>query len=119
MAHDKVRDAHCPGVVLDDATYEVDFKPRPKVQVGASASAVARGSGVSRETEFCAGQEDSVPFTFTGAFPRAGAVDLCLTVRSSSVRAALLVHLQRRQAASSDAQKCAKHGHSPPRNGAG
>jgi hypothetical protein len=65
-AENQVKDAHCPGDVLDEATYEIDFKPRPDVQLTSSVGTVAKRSSVSRETEFCAGQEDSVTFTFTG-----------------------------------------------------
>jgi nucleoporin POM152 len=62
----KVKDANCPGDVLDEADYEIDFKPRPSVRLGSPDD---QGKGLMKKTEFCAGEEDQVALVFSGAHP--------------------------------------------------
>lgn len=65
----QVKDAHCPRTIDDkEATFEIDFKPRPSVDVLASENLV-RDGGVYRHQGLCAGQEDQVALRFTGEVP--------------------------------------------------
>lgn len=61
----RVGDANCPGVVAADDTFEIAFKPRPKVEFVTSSSLEARGK-VYRHKGFCTGGEDQVALRFHG-----------------------------------------------------
>jgi nucleoporin POM152 len=62
----QVKDLHCPGTVLtDDATFEVDFKARPKVFLQETAG-IVKHHGIYRHKGLCAGEEDQVVLRFEG-----------------------------------------------------
>ena len=62
----QVKDSHCPGTIMEeDAMFEVDFKPRPAVQLLKTASVVLDG-GVYQHKGLCAGEEDQVALRFNG-----------------------------------------------------
>lgn len=65
----QVKDSHCPGTVPEeDATFQVDFKPRPAVDMIQSSS-VSRQGDVYRHKGLCAGEEDQVALRFNGQSP--------------------------------------------------
>ena len=64
----QVKDAHCPGTVLDEDWYLVEYKPRPQVSI-AGASEEEKNRGMARRTEFCAGDEDQIALSFSGEAP--------------------------------------------------
>jgi hypothetical protein len=61
---EQVKDAHCPGTVLAESTYEVDFKPRPSVRLGTAHPGMK--AIASEKIELCEGEEQQVGLTFTG-----------------------------------------------------
>jgi len=61
----EVKDANCPGVVSKDDTFEIAFKPRPKVEI-VSNSAISQAGNVYRHRGFCTGGEDQVALRFNG-----------------------------------------------------
>lgn len=61
-----VKDAHCPGLVTaTDDTFEIAFKPRPKVELVPSGSLTLQDK-VYRHKGFCTGGEDQVALHFDG-----------------------------------------------------
>lgn len=61
----QVKDANCPGVVSQDDTFEIAFKPRPKVEIVGN-SAISQAGNVYRLKGFCTGGEDQVALRFNG-----------------------------------------------------
>jgi nucleoporin POM152 len=61
----EVKDANCPGVVAQDDTFEIAFKPRPKVEI-VSSGAISQAGNVYRHKGFCTGGEDQVALRFNG-----------------------------------------------------
>jgi hypothetical protein len=68
VAHTQVRDHHCSGNVLDESTYEIDFKPRPSAQLVSSEDVEQIGSSLIKKTSFCAGEQDQVALYFDGEY---------------------------------------------------
>ncbi len=63
---DQVKDAHCPGTIFEnDATFAIDFRPRPAVKLVETGS-VSLGGEVYRHKGLCAGEEDQVALRFHG-----------------------------------------------------
>jgi hypothetical protein len=60
-----VRDANCPGTVALDDTFEIAYKPRPKVEI-VENSAITLVGGTYRHKGFCTGGEDQVALRFNG-----------------------------------------------------
>ncbi len=50
-----------------ESTFEVDFKPRPKVELVQTVS-IKKDQKVYRHQGFCAGEEDQVALRFDGMF---------------------------------------------------
>jgi nucleoporin POM152 len=65
----QVKDANCPGVVAQDDTFEVAFKPRPMVEL-VSNSDISVKDGSYRHKGFCTGGEDQVALRFDGEYMR-------------------------------------------------
>jgi nucleoporin POM152 len=63
----EVRDANCPGTVAMDDTFEIAYKPRPKVEI-VESSAISLVGGTYRHKGFCTGGEDQVALRFNGEF---------------------------------------------------
>jgi nucleoporin POM152 len=61
----EVRDANCPGTVTKDDTFEISYKPRPKVEL-VQNSAISLTGKTYRHKGFCMGGEDQVAFRFNG-----------------------------------------------------
>ena len=59
---EEIKDAHCPGTILEEATYEIDYTPRPTVRLSADEASNDAGE----RSEVCAGEEKQVTVDFTG-----------------------------------------------------
>lgn len=89
----KVGDANCPGVVAAGDTFEIAYKPRPRVELVTSDSLTLQDK-VYQHRGFCTGGEDQVALRFNGTSCP------CLTPdaigsrqsRSSTLRAKLSIH---------------------------
>ncbi len=80
-----MKDSHCPGIISEEeATFEVDFKPRPAVQLLETSSAVREGDAY-RHKGLCAGEEDQVALRFNGLL--VSPLDSADSPRSIAVRA--------------------------------
>lgn len=61
----EVKDANCPGTVAQDDTFEIAYKPRPKVEIVDSGS-ISLVGGTWKHKGFCTGGEDQVALRFNG-----------------------------------------------------
>jgi nucleoporin POM152 len=61
----EVRDANCPGTVAADDTFEIAFKPRPKVEI-VESGAISLVGNTYKHKGFCTGGEDQVALRFNG-----------------------------------------------------
>lgn len=61
----EVKDANCPGTVAADDTFEIAFKPRPRVEIVESSSVSLVGN-TYKHKGFCMGGEDQVALRFNG-----------------------------------------------------
>ncbi|WVN90719.1 uncharacterized protein L203_105961 [Cryptococcus depauperatus CBS 7841] len=68
-----VKDAHCAGRILSaDFTFEIAYKPRPKMSLQESEMVSHVGTGpdnLYRHKDLCAGQEEQIALKFTGQGP--------------------------------------------------
>lgn len=72
MTDEQVKDAHCGGDIIEpESTFEIVFKPRPKVSVVPS-SAFTERDGVLVHRGLCQEQEDQVAFRFEGELELSG-----------------------------------------------
>ena len=61
----EVKDANCPGTIAMDDTFEITYKPRPRVEI-VESSAISLVGGTYRHKGFCTGGEDQVALRFNG-----------------------------------------------------
>jgi nucleoporin POM152 len=62
----QVKDAHCEGDVMkSDSTFEIDYKPRPSVEI-VTSHLLREKKGNYHHKGLCAGEEDQVAVHFSG-----------------------------------------------------